>query len=165
MSNGNDKNDDNALREHLVSALLKSDQAHIDFDSAVKDVPPAMRGTRPKGFPHSPWEILEHLRLAQWDILEFSRDAAHVSPEFPSGYWPKTPVPPSEEAWDESIARFRADLDALAQLAADSSVDLYAKIPHGTGQTMLRQILMTADHNAYHLGQFMLLRRGLEETQ
>lgn len=164
MSN-NDASNDKALREHLVSELLKSDHAHIDFDSAVKDVPPALRGTRPKGFPHSPWEILEHLRLAQWDILEFSRDAGHVSPEFPSGYWPKTPAPPSEEAWDESIAKFRADLDALAQLAADPSVDLYAKIPHGTGQTWLRQLLMTADHNAYHLGQFMLLRRGLEEAQ
>src|SRR5262249_34891210 len=148
--------------EHLIGELLKSDHAHLDFDAAVKDFPPALRGTRPKGFPHSAWEILEHLRLAQWDILEFSRDASHVSPDFPAGYWPETPAAPRARAWDDSIAQYRSDLEALAKLAADPSVDLYAKIPHGTGQTLLRQILMTADHNAYHLGQFVLLRRGLE---
>lgn len=153
------------LREHLVTELLQSGHAHIDFDAAVKDFPTALRGVRPKGFPHSPWEILEHLRLAQWDILEFSRDAKHVSPDWPSGYWPETPAPPSAKAWDESVAQFRADLDTLAKLAGDPSVDLYAKIPHGTGQTWLRQILMTADHNAYHLGQLMLLRRGLEGAE
>jgi hypothetical protein len=158
-------NNDKALREHLVTELLQSDHAHVDFDAAVKDFPPALRGVRPKGFPHSPWEILEHLRLAQWDILEFSRDAKHVSPDWPSGYWPETPAPPSTAAWEESVAKFRADLETLARLAGDPSVDLYAKIPHGTGQTMLRQILMTADHNAYHLGQLMLLRRGLEGAE
>jgi hypothetical protein len=156
---------DKALREHLVTELLQSGHAHIDFDAAVKDFPAALRGARPKGFPHSPWEILEHLRLAQWDILEFSRDAKHVSPDWPSGYWPETPAPPSAKAWEESVAQFRADLETLSKLAGDPSVDLFAKIPHGTGQTWLRQILMTADHNAYHLGQLMLLRRGLEGAE
>src|SRR5262249_34849206 len=131
----------------------------------VKDFPPALRGVRPKGFPHSAWELLEHLRLAQWDILEFARDAKHVSPDWPEGYWPKSPAPPSEKAWDESVAKIKADLAVIAKITGDPSVDLYAKIPHGTGQTWLRQILLTADHNAYHLGQLVLVRRGLEGAQ
>jgi hypothetical protein len=157
-------NNDKALREHLVMELLQSEHAHITFDAAVKDFSPALRGVRPKGFPHSAWELLEHLRIAQSDILEFSRDANYVSPDFPEGYWPKDPAPPSEKAWDESVAQFKSDLAAVAKLAADPKVDLYAKIAHGTGQTLLRQILLTADHNAYHLGQLVLVRRGLESA-
>jgi len=151
---------DKALRQHLLS-LLKGGNAHVDFDSAFKDLPAGLRGKRPKGTQHSPWEVLEHLRIAQWDILEFSRNPNHKSPEFPAGYWPRTPAPPDETAWDKSIQSFRKDLEALCDLVADESTDLYAKIPHGDGQTILREALLAADHNAYHLGEAVLLRRIL----
>ncbi|HKO56955.1 MAG TPA: DinB family protein [Thermoanaerobaculia bacterium] len=148
------------LRDQL-SQLLDWDNAHIRFDDAVKDFPPELRGTRPAGGPHSPWELLEHLRIALSDILEFTRDAKHVSPEFPSGYWPASAEPPTDKAWDESIARYRADLRAFAELTADDGVDLMGRIPHGTGQTVLREILLAVDHNAYHVGQLMMVRRIL----
>ncbi|HEV8432583.1 MAG TPA: DinB family protein [Thermoanaerobaculia bacterium] len=151
---------DSDLREHLVE-LLDGGHAHIRFDDAVKDFPRELRGVRPDGCPHSAWELLEHLRIAQWDILEFSRDANHVSPDFPSGYWPAGVAPPDDAAWDASVAKFRRDLHALEDVARDTSVDLYAKIPYGDGQTILREILVAADHNAYHLGQFMIVRRAL----
>ena len=151
---------DKSLREHLVK-LLKEGEAHVTFEAAAKDFPTNLRGKRPKGAEHSPWELLEHLRIAQWDILEFSRDPKHVSPEFPAGYWPNKPAPPNEKAWDKSIKAFRADLKAMVELVDDESTDLYAKIPHGDGQTILRQALLTADHNAYHLGQFVQLRKIL----
>jgi len=151
---------DKSLREHLVK-LLKEGEAHVTFEAAAKDFPTNLRGKRPKGAEHSPWELLEHLRIAQWDILEFSRDPKHVSPEFPAGYWPNKPAPPNEKAWDKSVKAFRADLKAMVELIADGSIDLYAKIPHGDGQTILRQALLTADHNAYHLGQFVQLRKIL----
>jgi len=151
---------DKALRQHVLS-LLKGGNAHVDFDSAFKDLPAGLRGKRPKGTQHSLWEVLEHLRIAQWDILEFSRDPKHKSPEFPDGYWPRTPAPPDETAWDESLRSFRKDLKAMCDLVADESTDLFAKIPHGDGQTILREALLTADHNAYHLGEAVLLRRLL----
>jgi uncharacterized damage-inducible protein DinB len=151
---------DNALRDHLVK-YLDWDNAHIRFDDAVKDFPSELHGKRPAGSPHSAWELLEHLRIAQWDILEFTRDANHVSPKFPDGYWPATEAPPTDTAWDESVAAYRADLRAFSDLTTDSSIDLYAPIPHGTGQTVLRQILLTADHNAYHLGQLVMVKRIL----
>jgi hypothetical protein len=151
---------DKALRQHVVN-LLKGGNAHVDFDSAFKDLPAELRGKRPKGAEHSPWELLEHLRIAQWDILEFSRDPKHKSPEFPSGYWPSTPAPPDDAAWGKSIRSFRKDLQALCDLVNDQSTDLFAKIPHGEGQTILREALLAADHNAYHLGQVVLLRRLL----
>jgi DinB superfamily len=153
-------NDEKALREHLVR-LLDWDSAHARFDDAVKDFPVELRGTRPAGSPHSPWELLEHLRIALGDILEFSRDGKHESPEFPSGYWPGTQAPPSEGAWEESAEQYRRDLRALVELTADESADLYAPIPHGSGQTLLREILVAADHNAYHVGQLMIVRRIL----
>jgi hypothetical protein len=151
---------DDALRQHLVN-LLKASDAHANFDVAIKDLPATARGKRPKGVPHSPWELLEHLRIAQWDILEFSRNPQHKSPEFPAGYWPLTQAPPDATAWDKSVESFRADLEALCQLVANPSTDLFAKIPHGEGQTILREALLAADHNAYHLGQLVLLRRVL----
>ena len=151
---------DQSLREHVLE-LLAGDGAHQSFEASVKDMPAALRGKKPDGVPHSPWELLEHLRLAQWDILEFSRNASHVSPEFPAGYWPSTPAPPNDKAWNDSIEAFRADLAAMAALVANESTDLFAKIPHGSGQTILREALLLADHNAYHLGQFVLLRRLL----
>ena|SRR5215813_6108536 len=147
-----------SLRKHLLD-LLEGGGAHLNFDDAVRDVPVDIRGKRPKGASHSLWEVLEHLRIAQWDILEFSRNPKHVSPEFPAGYWPAAPAPPDEKAWDQSVEAFRAGLRAMAALVADESTDLFAQLPHGDGQTILREALLVADHNAYHLGQFVLLRR------
>ena len=149
-----------SLREHLVSLLI-SGHAHATFEAATKDIPVELRGKRPKNAEHSPWEILEHLRLAQWDILEFSRDAKHVSPDWPGGYWPKSPAPPDEKAWDKSVRAFRRDLKAMSELVADESTDLHAKIKHGDGQTLLREALLLADHNAYHIGELVLVRRLL----
>jgi hypothetical protein len=149
------------LREQLIKSL-DWDSAHIRFDDAVKDFPADLRGTRPPGAPHSPWELLEHLRITLWDILEFSRDARHVSPEFPSGYWPATQAPPDDGAWEKSVAAYRDDLRALGELTRDESADLFARIPHGDGQTLLREVLLSLDHNAYHLGQFVIVRRTLE---
>jgi hypothetical protein len=151
---------DKALREHVIS-LLKGGSAHVDFDSAVKDLPPDLRGKRPKGADHSPWEILEHMRLALWDILEFTRNPKYVSPEFPSGYWPANPGSPDTEAWDKSVHAFRAGCKALADLVSDESINLFTPIPHGDGQTVLREALVAADHNAYHLGELVLVRRLL----
>ena len=142
---------DKTLRQHLLK-LLEGKGAHVDFETAVKKASVAVRGKRPKGAMHSPWEILEHMRIAQWDILEFSRDANHVSPEWPAGYWPKTAAPPNRSAWNKSVSAFRADHAALCALVADESTDLYATIPHGDGQAILREALLVADHNAYHVG-------------
>jgi hypothetical protein len=151
---------DKSVREHLVK-LLAGGQAHATFEAAVKGLPAALRGKRPKGAEHSPWEILEHLRIAQWDILEFSRDATHVSPKWPDEYWPKTKTPPNDKAWAKTIRTFNNDLKAMCKLVADDSTDLYAPIPHGDGQTILREVLLIADHNAYHIGELVLVRRLL----
>ena len=151
---------DTLLRQQLVK-LLTGSEAHSDFDAAVNNVPEESRGKRPKGAEHSPWELLEHLRIAQWDILEFSRDARHKSPAWPEGYWPPKPEPPDEKAWDRSVHQFCQDNDALCKLVGDESSDLFAKLPHSDGQTLLREALLAADHNAYHLGQLVLLRRVL----
>jgi hypothetical protein len=149
---------DSVFREHVLN-LLRSGDAHRDFDSEVENMPAEIRGKRPAG-GHSPWELLEHMRIAQSDILEYSRDAKHVSPEFPKGYWPASPESPGGSAWDESVAKFRADRDALAAIVNDESIDLFATIPHGKA-TMLAQILLAADHNTYHLGQLVLVRKIL----
>ena len=151
---------DASLRKHLVD-LLKGGGAHLSFEAAVKDMPANLRGKRPRGSEHSPWEVLEHMRIAQWDILEFSRNPQHVSPEFPSGYWPEEPAPPNAASWSKSVESFQADLKAVVKLVEDESTNLVAKIPHGDGQTILREALLVADHNAYHLGEFVLLRRLL----
>jgi hypothetical protein len=157
-------NKDRALREHLLY-LLKGGGAHLSFDDAIDGLPAEARGKKPVGVPHSPWRLLEHLRICQWDILEFSRNSKHVSPDFPDGYWPTTDAPPNPNAWDQSIAAFRADLKAMEDLVEDPSTDLFAPIPHGQGQTILREALLLADHNAYHLGQLVLVRRCLGEWQ
>jgi len=149
-----------ALRKHLIDNL-KSSNAHADFAQAIRDFPAELRGKRPKGSPHSPWELLEHMRIAQWDILEFSRDHEHASPSWPEGYWPPKPEPPDAKAWDRSVDQFCEDVQALCALVADESKDLFARIPHGDGQTLLREALLALDHNAYHLGQLVLLRRIL----
>ncbi|HEX9670573.1 MAG TPA: DinB family protein [Thermoanaerobaculia bacterium] len=149
-----------ALRDHLVE-LLRGGSAHLDFDAAVDGWPPELRRRRPAGAAHSPWEVLEHLRLAQWDILEFSRDPRHVSPAWPEGYWPEGPEPPDAAAWERSAAAFRADLAAMQALVADPASDLFTPFAHGSGQTLLREALLVADHNAYHLGELVVLRRLL----
>ena len=151
---------DSALREHLLD-LLNKGNAHATLPDVIRDFPVEIRGKRPQGAPHSPWELLEHMRLAQWDILEFSRNPKHDSPKFPDGYWPGSPEPPDAKAWDRSVLSFSQDLESLCALVADESTDLYARIPHGDGQTILREALLTADHNAYHLGQLVLVRRLL----
>ncbi len=153
-------NHDQSLREHLLY-LLGGGGAHLDFDAAVADLPAALRCARPAGLPHSPWELIEHLRLAQSDIVEFSRNPKHVSPVWPVGYWPAQPAPPNKGAWDKSIEEFRTDLAAMKLLVEDPKTDLYARIPHGDGQTILREALLLADHNSYHVGQLILVRRLL----
>jgi DinB superfamily len=151
---------DMSVRQHILD-LLTSGHAHTEFEAAFKDLPPALRGKRPKGAEHSPWEILEHMRIAQWDILEFSRNPKHESPDWPGGYWPASPAPADEKAWSKSLRAFRSDRKAMCDLVADESIDLYARIPHGSGQTILREVLLVADHNAYHLGELVLVRRLL----
>jgi len=151
---------DQSLRQHLLD-LLHGGNAHATFDDAVKDFPPALRGKKPNALPHSPWMLLEHLRLAQHDILEFSRNPDHVSPPWPAGYWPTSEAPPNAEAWNKSIRQFREDLKAFEELVANPKTDLFAKIPWGESQTILREVLLVADHNSYHLGQFLDVRRLL----
>ncbi|HEV3205641.1 MAG TPA: DinB family protein [Terriglobales bacterium] len=150
----------NSLRQHLTY-LLKGGGAHATFDDVIGGIPAKLRGQKPAGMAHSPWMLLEHLRLAQWDILEFSRNRKHVSPDFPHGYWPVTDAPPSAAAWSASITSFHKDLKSMQNLVANQKTDLYARIPWGSGQTLLREALLMADHNAYHLGQLVDLRRLL----
>jgi len=155
---------DRALRKHLT-ALLASREAHLDFEAAVKGITPAHRSMRPPGAAHTAWQLLEHLRICQWDILEFSRNARHVSPEWPDGYWPATADPPDGRAWQKSVAAFRADLRAMQRLVEDPRRDLFARVDHpdaGAKHTLLREALLLADHNAYHIGQLVQLRRLLD---
>lgn len=159
MQNAKEKDGVKSLRKQLIW-LLGGGHAHADFNNAIRGLPAKARGAKVKGAPYTAWELLEHMRLAQWDILEFSRDAKHVSPDFPSGYWPKTKAPP-KGAWEKSVRAFRRDLRAMERLVANPKTDLFARIPHGSGQTILREALLVADHNAYHLGQMVMLRRLL----
>ncbi len=149
-----------ALRQQLVK-LLHSHEAHADFEAAIHGLPPALRGQRPAGADHSPWQLLEHLRIAQWDILDFSRNPDYQERRWPADYWPATPAPPSNTAWDESLAAYRENLREMCALIMDDANDLFALIPHGTGQTILREALLIADHNAYHVGQLVLVRQLL----
>ena len=149
-----------SLRDHLLS-LLRGSAAHLTLDDFVADFPVELCNRDIDGVPYTTWQVLEHMRIAQWDILEFSRDAAHQSPEFPTGYWPKPNERGSAKLWNETIARFRTDLKQMEELVADPAIDLFAKIPHGNGQTMLREALLVADHNAYHLGALAVMSRIL----
>ena len=149
-----------SLRGHLA-ALLSWQDAHVDFDTAVKGLPPRLRGIQPQGLPYSAWQLLEHLRLAQRDILDFCVDPAYRAPKWPDAYWPKSPAPPTAKAWQQSIAAVRADRRSFDRLLADPALDLHAKIPHGEGQTYLREFLLVADHNAFHVGQIVIVRRLL----
>jgi len=143
-----------------VTALLRGGNAHLGFEDAIQGFPAKLRDVKPQGLPHSAWELLEHMRIAQWDILEFSRNPKHASPAWPSGYWPENKTP-SEAAWKKSIVSFKKDLAAMEKLVSTPKTNLYSKIPHGEGQNILREALLVADHNAYHIGQLVLLRRLL----
>ncbi|HBL25633.1 MAG TPA: ABC transporter [Acidobacteria bacterium] len=151
---------DRALRDHLLE-LLSSRSAHLDFDKAIGGLPAGLRGRKAPGLPHTVWQLVEHLRLAQVDILDFSRDPAYREPKFPDGYWPATAAPPTDDAWTASVEAFRRDLQAMKDLVADPQADLFARIPWGTGQTLLREAMLVADHNAYHVGQIVQVRQGL----
>jgi hypothetical protein len=151
---------DQTLRDHVLY-LLRGGGAHPDFETVVAGLPGELRGASVDGVSHTPWRLLEHMRICQWDILEFSRNAQHVSPEFPDGYWPAGGAPPDENAWDASVDQFRRDMQAMIELVSDPASDLLARIPHGQGQTLLREALLLADHNAWHLGQLVFLRRAL----
>lgn len=152
-----------ALRKHL-SNLLTRGEAHATFEDAVRDFPPELRGVKPPGAAYTAWQLLEHMRIAQWDILEFSRNPKHVSPEWPSGYWPGSDGPSDAAAWDASVRTFQADLEAMCRLVADEGQDLFQRVRHPDAEarhTLLREALLTADHNAYHVGELVLLRRLL----
>jgi uncharacterized damage-inducible protein DinB len=150
---------DDALRKQLT-AILDWQSAHVGFDAAVDGIPAELRGVQPEGLPYSPWQLLEHMRLCQLDILEFCRNPAYQEPPM-EDYWPKTVAPPTSSSWDESISSFLNDREALKKMAADPRIDIFAAIPHGAGQTYLREILLVADHNAYHLGQLVAVQRLL----
>jgi DinB superfamily len=147
------------VRKHVLE-LLEGKSAHIDLESALSDFPLGKINERPADSPHSAWDLLEHLRIAQWDIVEFTRDPGHVSPTFPEGYWPKGEG--TAETWNKSVAQILSDVQAMRDLVSDSNADLLAPVPHGTGQTLLRESLLVVDHNAYHLGQIMLLKKMLK---
>jgi hypothetical protein len=159
-----DEDKDRLLREHVLY-VLRGGGAHLKFEEAIKGFPVEFFNARAAGVPYTPWQLLEHMRIAQWDILEFSRSAAHVSPKWPEGYWPEEGVGADEEDWQRSVESFQADLRALEALVEAPANDLYAAIPHGTGQTLLREALLVADHNAYHLGALVTLRRALEAAR
>jgi hypothetical protein len=151
---------DKSLRDHLLY-LLKGGGAHVTFDDAMGDWTLQLAGVKVANFPHTAWMLFEHMRLAQWDILDFSRNSKHVSPPWPEGYWPASEAPTDEKAWTASMAAFKNDLRSMERLVADRRVDLYARIPWGDGQTILREALLLADHNAYHLGQLVMLRKSI----
>jgi hypothetical protein len=152
--------DARTLRAEL-DRLLSGRGAHVDFDTAIAGFPRELRGAKPQGVAHSPWQVLEHMRIAQWDMLEFSRDPNHVSPVWPNGYWPTEAEPENDAAWDRTVAAFECDLNAMRAQIADPNSDLFLPFPQGQGQTLLREVMQIADHNAYHLGEFLQLRRLL----
>jgi len=151
---------DESLRKHVVE-LLDGGQAHATFDTVIKNFPAELRGKVPQGLPHSAWMLLEHMRLAQWDILDFSVNPRYKGMKWPEDHWPKTPAPPDADSWAKSIKLFRDDLDAMKKLVSDSKTDLFKKIAWGKGQTILREALLVANHNSHHLGQMIDLRRLL----
>jgi uncharacterized damage-inducible protein DinB len=151
---------DDSVRD-LLGRALNWEDAHVGFDAAVAAIPAALRGTQPSGLPYSAWQLVEHLRLTQRDILDFCRNPDYKELTWPADYWPASPAPPSGAAWEDSIKQFRADRTALQQLAANRQLDLAARIPHGEGQTYLRELILVADHTAYHVGQLVLVARLL----
>jgi DinB superfamily len=152
--------DDRLLREHLLE-FLRGGSAHIDFKSAVKDFPPELYGKTPEGAPYSAWQLLEHLRIALHDMLDFCVNPKYAALEWPKDYWPESAAPPSAETWRASVRAVEADIAEFERLAGDPKSNLYAKIPWGDGQTLLREILLAGDHNSYHLGQLVMLKKQL----
>jgi len=155
--------EDDSLRKHVLF-LLRGGSAHMSFDEFVNSFPADLCNRQVEGLPYTPWQVLEHMRLAQWDILEFSRDPDHLSPEFPKGYWPNPDDPGTPALWQKTIEEFRKDLQEMEALVENPATDLHAKIPHGDGQTILREALLTADHNAYHLGALTVMARILKAS-
>jgi hypothetical protein len=155
---------DAPLRE-LLGRMLSWEDAHVGLEAAVDDFPVELRGRQPEGLPYSGWQLLEHLRITQHDILDFCVNPDYEEIEWPSAYWPSSPAPPSDEAWEESIAQFLRDREALQKLAADTTIELGSRIPHGSGQTYLRELILVADHTSYHVGQLVLVRRLLGSWQ
>ena len=153
--------DEQALRRQLV-AQLEGGQAYSPVEEIIRSFPEALAGKTSGTIGHTAWQLLEHLRIAQWDILHFTHDPKHVTPPWPDEHWPKTAAPPNESAWHESVETFLRELAEVKKLALSPATMLDAEIPHGTGQTYVREVLLVADHNAYHLGQMMQLRRALE---
>jgi hypothetical protein len=151
---------DTALRDHLARALGWA-EAHMSFDDAVAELPAGLRGKVPSRQPFSPWQLLEHNRITQHDLLDYCRNPDYEEIDWPDAYWPKSPAPPSADAWDASVQRIREDRAGLEALARDPSIDLAARIPHGSGQTYLREILLVIDHTAYHMGELIVARRLL----
>jgi hypothetical protein len=149
---------DKSVHEHLLY-LLAGGGAHADFDAAMGGWPVQLAGAKVANFPHTAWMLLEHMRIAQWDILEFSRTSKHASPPWPEGYWPESEAPPNEKAWKAAMTEFKKNLRSVQQLVANPKTNLYDKLPWGDGQTILREALLVADHNAYHLGQLIMLRK------
>ena len=154
---------DQSLREHLLS-LLDGGNAHVTFEDFLKTFPVDRCGQRIEGLSYTAWQVLEHMRLAQWDLLEFSRNAQHVSPKWPKGYWPDPGDTGSATLWNETAEKFRQDAKAFADLLRDPETDLFARIPHGTGQTILREVLILADHNSNHLGALIVMARLLKTS-
>lgn len=146
---------------HQIARVMEWEDAHVSFDSATEDIPDALRGKAPPGLPHSPWQIVEHIRRAQADILAFCRNEPYTEREWPADYWPAEEAPPSNDAWEESVDAVRRDRDALKQIALDTALPLTARVPHGTSQTYLRELLLAADHTAYHVGTLIVTRRLL----
>jgi hypothetical protein len=159
--NKKENNKDKILREQLA-ALLDGANAHVTFDDFVADFPTAKCGEKIKSLPYTAWQVLEHMRIAQWDILEFSRNANHISPKWPEGYWPKQDDAGNATLWQRSVEQFRSDLAEMKSLIDDPATDLFAKIPHGNGQTVLREAFLVADHNSYHLGVLLAISRLLK---
>jgi hypothetical protein len=158
---GGSMDGEQVLRKQLV-ALLRGGQAHMGFEEVVADFPMALINTRPPNVPYTPWHLVEHLRITQWDILEFVRNPKHVSPEWPVGYWPDPSSQATPQQWQASLDSFRKDMRDVEALATDSKTDLYSVIPHGQGQTILREIILVGDHNAYHIGELGILRQVMQ---
>lgn len=152
---------DQAVRDHVLD-VLRGEGAHITFEDFVTDFPAELCGERVAGLPYTAWQVLEHMRIAQWDILEFSRDAKHISPKWPEGYWPPQDQPGTPQLWQQTIEKFRSDAKEMEELVGDRSTDLLARIAHGSGQTILREALLVADHNSYHLGALVVIARILK---
>ena len=153
--------DDRVLRDNLIE-FLRGGSAHIELHAALKDFPPAFYGAKPKGTPYTAWQLLEHIRIALHDLLEFCTVPEYVAPEWPKDYWPEAAAPSSPEQWNASLRAIQEDLAAFEKLAGGPVSNLYAQIPWGDGQTLLREILLAGDHTSYHLGQLVMLRKQLE---